>query len=266
MKTPWSSRLLSLALYLAIGSALSFGAAICDYKKIASCSLLTGDSMVAIAELLVTAAGLLFAGVELRRTQEALTKHEMTVVFKPLEGEFRGSVEKGFRSLHFPPPEPDKPGVWLWKARFDVYLMVEGSAPASHFVAVVGPPQWRSPASYVDANGSQTSSRLEQATGAGDWIMPWRRWTDTKGREMLRVASTEDFPILPGDEFYLGRFSVQVEVQLREDAHTAATPPELRLEVYSDTTLPTRLSIGLITERVPGRFLSWEAIEPIGRR
>jgi len=205
-----------------------------------------GDSWVGVAELFVTAAGLLFAGVELSRTLEAVRKDRIGFGFVASTGIVEQGRDAELYLARFPDPREERVREWEWVVQFKVYLTVRGDNPATRFVGVVSPPAWDNP--KVREEGS-TWTRMEVTSPESSVLgIIWREEKDASGFPVWRGFSSQDFVLLPQDEFYAGTFRVKVIAHLEEATARRATPPDVVLRAYTDASKPTEVRIRLVLD------------------
>jgi hypothetical protein len=199
-----------------------------------------GSEWVGIAELLVTAAGLTFAGIELSRTLETVKKYPLRVRLVAARGEARQEREAGLWTLRFEDAAEERTREWVWVARFKLYLTVGGSNPAMRFVGWVSPFAWDSPKS---SDEGATWTRMEIGGPPSALGISWGAGPDSSGSTVWRGWDSKGFVLLPGDEFYAGEFEVRLIAHLEEAMPRLLTPPDIELKAFTDVSLETRVKI-----------------------
>lgn len=254
----WSSRLVRLAVFLAVLglAALLFGVR----NLVHTDQLSDGEVLVALSELLITAAGFLFAGVELSRTQRQLQKPRLELLPIPQAGAIsRSRAEPYLFGVEMDLGKIEKDGLSAtFTAVVDIQLSVNGDSPVRTFALVISPSEWEYTDFIHDGDSDYTIRYVvtpmnsPEGTQAG-----WKAIETNVLRKQLRLQAN-DYSILPGDRILVDSIIVSAQVRIRAGADPKGflwqTPQEIEVDAFSDNTIPEQIAL---IPHIPHRVF-WE--------
>lgn len=241
----WSSRLFILALILAF---LGFSSLFAGCRALLNTGKLwDGSSLIALAEVLITTAGFLFAGVELWRTHQTLRKPNLILESETQNGELSKSrVEQELYGLHIFSTGIDKTSA-RFRAIIDLYMSVQGDSPVRSFVLVLTPAEW-SFSDYMDENllAYTLEYQITPMHTKEGVNLDWKAIEQKPGLYSLRLEAN-DYSILPGDRVLVDSIIVAAEVSIRPGIDPKNQlwkyPDEFEVRGFTDNTAPARIYI-----------------------
>lgn len=254
----WSSRLIRLAVVLA---AIGLVTLLLGVRNLVVADRLSnGEVLISLSELLITAAGFLFAGVELARTQRQLRKPQLELHPLPQVGAIaRSRAEPYLFGVEMDHGKTARDGLSAtFSAVVDLYLRVDGDSPVRSFAVVVEPSEWEyidpSIDNLFDYSLTYTVTPMNSTEGIQ---VEWKAIETNILRKSLRLQ-TNDYSILPGDRVLIDSIIVSAEVTIRAGTDPVGfawqTPTEIEINAFSDNTSPVRITLVL---DIPYRVL-WE--------